>query len=379
MKRALVIGLGVSGSAVIPYLAARGYEVYGYDDVLSANDPLPDSESFDLVVVSPGIPPTHPLYKGEVIGEAELVLRDFQGTAVGITGTNGKTTTTLLVTHILNRAGIPARALGNVGVPLTTIRDDEVAVIELSSYQLETMRSPVLDAAVVLNITPDHLDRYGTIEKYAQAKARIEQCLKESAPLYASKTCAPYLSSFIPLESIDTLCYSGSNYAAAFALCRHLGISDEVIEGGLRSFRCPPHRMEVVGEIDGVTYINDSKGTNVVATQHALAQLDGPIVLIAGGRHKGSSYEPWKRFKGKVEAICVIGEAKDEIVRDVGTTFTIIDCASLEEAIACAQERLQPGSTLLLSPGCSSFDMFRNFEVRGDKFRELVQQVEEKS
>ena len=387
--RALVIGMGISGKSAARFLKEHGYEVVGFDDRTAPE--MPADMNFELAVVSPGVPPTHRLVGAakeagvEVIGEAELACRYLTNRAVGITGTNGKTTTTLLVTHVLKCAGKKARALGNVGTPLTEgvahLEPDEIAVIELSSYQLETLQSRVLDAAVILNITPDHLDRHGSLEAYAKAKLRIADCLKQGAPLFAPEGLAAQfdlsgVETFHPLRYSKTVSPDVENGLAAYALCQALGVGLEVFDEAWDTFKKPSHRLEPVREIDGITFINDSKGTNVAATQRAVEGLPGPIVLIAGGRGKGQRYDAWAgAFRDKVSHCCLIGEAAEQIASALDGHCALLRCQTFEEAVEKAREKAKPGTIVLLSPGCASFDMFENYAARGDRFKELINKL----
>ncbi len=387
--KALVIGMGISGQSAARFLKEHGYDVVCFDDKTAPE--MPQEMNFELAVLSPGVPPTHRLVRAareagiEVIGEVELACRYLTNRAVGITGTNGKTTTTLLVTHVLKVAGKKARALGNVGTPLTEgvshLEHDEIAVIELSSYQLETLESKVLDAAVILNITPDHLDRHGSLESYAKAKLRIASSLKPGAPLFAPEGLASQFD-LSAVETFHPLCYSKTvspdveNGLAAYALCQALGVGLEVFDEAWDTFKKPPHRLESVREVGGITFINDSKGTNVAATKRAVEGLPGPIVLIAGGRGKGESYDGWATlFSDKVSHCCIIGEAAEQIASALDGHCSLSHCQTFEEAVESAREKAEPGTIVLLSPGCASFDMFENYAARGDRFRELVNQL----
>jgi len=295
--------------------------------------------SCDLLVVSPGVPRENFLYRQavergiEVIGEIELACRYLKNTFIGITGTNGKTTVALLVGHVLSHCGLPVKVVGNVGTPLTSIlsecQEEEVIVCELSSFQLETMQSPVLDEGAILNISHDHLDRYSGLTEYAAAKIQMKNCLKPGANLYVewrayeqfkglfesylpktygySPTCDLFVTDKNVLfhqENIEYLLperYRGrsshdvENIMAAFALCCELGISVNDFDHALHTFVKPPHRIEFVATIKGVNFFNDSKGTNIDAVMRAVESMRGRVVLIAGGIDKGGSYAPWKK------------------------------------------------------------------------------------
>ncbi|MGE3954038.1 MAG: Mur ligase family protein [Parachlamydiales bacterium] len=365
MKRALIVGMGVSGKAARELLLRKGYEVVGVDD----REPYSvDPDAFDEVIVSPGVPPTHPLYVPTAIGEMTLACRYLNGRALAITGTNGKTTVTLLVEHILNSCGIPALACGNVGTPLSAVVDDlggRVAVVELSSYQLETMSRPVFDAGVILNIREDHLDRYRTQEAYAAAKLRLQWLVR--GDFYGPGGLTADL-----LEGILPEAYKGidrSNAQAAYLLCKTYGVTPAAFVAALATYKRPPHRREWVAEVGGVTFINDSKGTTPDAVVAAVELLEGPIWLIAGGQNKGLSFKEWASFAGKVERLLLIGEAAREIGEAVGGVLEVEQCGTLERAVDRCREAK---GTVLLSPGCASFDQFADYRVRGEAFRELV-------
>jgi UDP-N-acetylmuramoylalanine--D-glutamate ligase len=435
-KKALVLGLGLSGKSAARFLLNRGYEVLGIDsknlqgdrqiqELLVAGALIEEEKNFEerfslkdfsLLAVSPGISKAHPLIqkaqseKIPVQGEVDLALGSFsKGRAVGITGTNGKTTVTSLVAHILHASGKKAKALGNIGTPLTEYflnpDPEEIAVIELSSYQLETLRSPVFDAAVILNVTPDHLDRYASFTDYAKAKAAIQYCLKDKAPLYLHEEIATDFGDLftLPYKTIgfkersswhikgndiwkgsdfafslpDTYADMGThdrfNALASWVLCETLGVKLEEFIQGLRSFKKPAHRVEFVQEIDGVHFYDDSKGTNVDAVIQAVGSMKGPVVLIAGGVDKGSSYLPWKdAFQSKVKKMILLGQSAPKIAQELSSFFSIARVNSLEEAVTLAKKEASPGDSVLLSPGCSSFDMFSDYAHRGREFQRYV-------
>lgn len=432
-KSTLIIGLGLSGRAAARFLLRRGERVEGTDDQLDsliAQGSLEEClhaglilqtttevniEKFKCVILSPGVPSTHPLVQRAhhagipVQGEIDLGCQALKQKTLGITGTNGKTTVTLLVTHILNTWGIAAKALGNVGVPLTqevSELKDETVVLELSSYQLETLQQPVLDAAVLLNITPDHLDRYLTLEAYAAAKCRIGRCMKPRGVLYVEEEAADRYANQLGDMSIATYGYHSSNALytdcdhvygdskylfswpdtlagkkshylenalAAYALCRTCGVPDEVFIAGLTSFTYPQHRMTFVGEKDGVRYYDDSKGTNLDAVVRAVQTFNGPLLLIAGGVDKGAPYTAWiTPFQGKVKWIGAIGQAAVKIQADLAGYIPVDRIATLEQAVLAATQRAQPGDTILLSPGCASFDQFKDYVHRGKEFQRVV-------
>jgi UDP-N-acetylmuramoylalanine--D-glutamate ligase len=426
--KALILGMGISGRSAGKLLLQKGYIVHGLDKnykniqidgitVSSDNEPI-EMNQFDLMVISPGVSTQHPIYQAallvgiEIIGEIELACRFITQPFYAITGTNGKTTVTLLVAHILNEAGIPARALGNVGVPLAseveTIKN-EIVVVELSSYQLETMKSKVIDAGVILNITPDHLDRYSSMEEYARAKIRMKDCMKNDANLLVFKKVVDEFShlfnGFLPktygyssdcdyfivenciyskenIECLLPICYRRGvshdieNIIAAFVLCLKAGVSADQFLKGLESFKKPAHRIEFVRCLQGINYFDDSKGTNIDAVIRAVDTMEGRVVLIAGGVDKGSTYNPWiHNFKEKVKCVCVIGEAADKIEDEISHAYTVKKFNSLEDAVKHAAEIASLGENVLLSPGCSSFDMFKDYAHRGEEFKRIVNEL----
>jgi len=403
MKEVGVIGLGKSGLSAREFLQKQGYKVFATDDkpqegVLSANEFI--AKNFEFVVISPGVPLTHRVAKAilekniPLFCDVELAFRNLKNShAVGITGSNGKTTTTSLTAHILN-----AKAVGNIGLPILSELDDsdKTLVVELSSFQLETMQTPVLDAACILNITPNHLDRHGTMEAYALAKGRIELCLKPDGALWVkdglkghfhfgfNSACDLYsdgkhLYRFgikedgLPNSLQERLSYEVENYMAAYALSRHFDVAPEVCRAAYDTFTKPKHRLQYVATKEGIHFYDDSKATSVDAVLRAVESIQNPIVLIAGGKHKGYPYQVWKKlFQEKVRACVLIGEAADMIERDLENSVPILRAATLEDAVTKAMLLALPQDAVLLSPGCASYDMFSSFEDRGSQFQQLV-------
>jgi len=421
--KTLVIGLGKSGRAAYDLLIKEGGQVVGTDDKADLLKKLesegikvdshPRVEEFDQVVISPGIPPTNPLYikaielRKEIIGEAELALSRLHQPCIAITGTNGKTTVTLLVEHILKTSGLKARALGNVGTPLTSYEGDgqEIMVVELSSFQLELMKTAVVDIGIILNITPDHLDRYTTMEEYAIAKCRLQDLMKSAGNFWVHQSvvqdfnsllksnyqtygsdckCTNWtdrnalragekIETILPIRYRDLGSHESENVLAAWILCKKFGISSEDFLTGLETFKKPAHRIEFVATLDGVDYFNDSKGTNIDATIKAVEAMTKQIVLIAGGVDKGSSYEPWKKsFTGKVKQVFAIGQAAAKIAEELRPEFEVEIVPTLKDAVEGARRQAKVGETVLLSPGCSSYDMFQDYAQRGDEFKKFV-------
>lgn len=432
-KKVIVLGLGVSGRAAARFLLQKDAHVVAVDDRaaqmgedlevmalaeqgLTLLKPGECVATADLVVVSPGVPPKHPFIqqayhnRWEVIGEVELASRFLSQRMLGVTGTNGKTSVTLLVAHVLQSAGVASSALGNVGTPLSHHLSalkapyfDEVLVVELSSYQLETMQTRCLDAAVVLNVTADHLDRYQGMNEYAAVKMRISACLKPEGPFYVEEKCArAYPSSIaktygyhpasfihtdlehvyvegipefsLPASMQGRISHEVENLMAAYALCRVIGVTGAQFIGAYATYVKPSHRIEFVRAHKGVSYIDDSKGTNLDAVIRAVNGMNEPVVLIAGGVDKGASYTPWiQAFAGKVRCICAIGQAAKKIESEIGTAIPTSLYKDLGEAVQAAAQMANPGETVLLSPGCASFDMFKDYMQRGDEFKRIVQ------
>ncbi len=439
-QQVLVLGLGVSGRSAARYLIKRGAIVTGVDKnpelllgnaeirelkelglmVLKESDPIA-MERFALVVASPGVPSSNPVYAAamekniELIGEIELACREISAPIVAVTGTNGKTTVCLLLGHIFNALGRRAHVLGNAGVPLTSEierEDDLMIVCELSSYQLETMGQQVIDCAAILNITPDHLDRYPNMEAYAKAKLSIAKCLKQPGRLYVGERAAKEYPSLLKgighqtfgfdpasdvfcdtrsiyvKENIELILpdqYRGKsnhdveNIMAAYALCREMGIGPEDFLSALETFKKPPHRIEFVRSIGGISFYDDSKGTNLDAVICAVQSMPGNVVLIAGGVDKGWPFTPWiEAFGDKVKAVFAIGEAKKKLEKELSGHLPVRLSDSLENAVFQAFAIAEEGECVLLSPGCASFDMFKNYEHRGDRFKEIVRELDER-
>ncbi len=413
-KRYIILGLGLSGRSAAKLLLAGGALVEAYDDrsdalrydpavmelmaagvVLHRDSVSLKDKNYQGVVLSPGIPSSHPLCRNalsegiELLGEIELACRFITCPCIGVTGTNGKTTVTAQIAHTLNYWGIAARPLGNIGTPLAeqllAPSQGEVLVLELSSYQLETMRSRVLDAAVFLNLTPDHLDRYASMEEYGAAKARIGSCLKEGKALYVSRQVmqdypslfndAPYPTVLFDADdSTHTLSpIDRQNNAAVAAICSEWKLTPEQVQEAAHTFKKDKHRMEFVATVNGIDFIDDSKGTNFDAVVKAVQSIDQPIILIAGGLPKGASFEKWAPlFQGKVRAICAIGEAAGQMERELGAHIPVTMHITLQQAVRCAYQTAENGTAVLLSPGCASFDMFRDYAHRGEIFKESV-------
>jgi UDP-N-acetylmuramoylalanine--D-glutamate ligase len=308
-----------------------------------------------------------------VWSEVELGYRLLPGARiVGVTGTNGKTTTTELLGSIFRAAGRDVAVAGNVGTPLTSIRDVEWVVCELSSFQLEDVHVLACDVAVLLNLEPDHVDRHGSFEAYRDAKLRIfERARAKVVPRGLGLDGIEFSATDeLPAEPLIRGLHNRENAAAATAAARAAGIGDEQIAAALLTFRGVPHRLELVGERNGVRFVNDSKATNVAAAQSALAAYeDEPVHVILGGSSKGEDFAPLRAALGpNVRSVHLIG---DEATRLAETIDGHLD-GDLATAVAHAMRLARPGDVVLLTPACASYDQFENFEARGEAFRALV-------
>jgi UDP-N-acetylmuramoylalanine--D-glutamate ligase len=396
-KHYAVYGLARSGLATVEALLASGARVTAWDGKEEARAKAPkgveianldeaDLSQFDSLVVTPGLPLNrHPIAQRarqagvEIIGDIELFARARPELpphkVVGITGTNGKSTTTALVHHILKTAGVPTTMGGNIGLPILSqdpLPEGGVYVLELSSYQIDLTKRLDCDVAVLLNITPDHLDRYDSFEAYAASKARLFE-MSNGTKFDARKMWAAEWGrtqrDWPSLQGPHNL----QNAMAAYAACTALELDVDPIEEGLRTYPGLPHRMERVREKDGVLFVNDSKATNAEAAAPALAAYP-KVRWIVGGQAKAETLGDTAKHLGHVVRAYTIGEAGpmfERLLREA--KVDVISCETLENAVKCAAGDSQPGDTVLLSPASASFDQFRDFEARGDRFRELVE------
>jgi len=436
---AVIVGLGRTGLSCARYLHARGWRLAVTDTRqkppervrLAELDPgIPVSvggldagllEGADCVVASPGVSLAEPFFvearrRGlEIVGDIELFARAVDAPVVGITGTNGKSTVTTLVGRMAERAGLRVRVGGNLGEPaldlLTAEAPTQLYVLELSSFQLEATTSLDLKAAVVLNVTPDHLDRYDSVESYAQAKARIfarcetavinlDDPLVAAMPRPGQKTLSFSLRASIgadyavatrdgewwltchgePLLAVSAMKIKGlhnaANALASLALGDALGLPKSAMLEELKTFPGLPHRSQWVADVRGVTYINDSKGTNVGATIAAVSGMQGPLIMIAGGDGKNQDFaELADVFRGKVRHTVLIGRDAAAIAKALAGVCTLETCVTLEDAVRAAAKAAQPGDTVLLSPACASLDMFRDYTHRGAVFTQAVKEL----
>lgn len=431
-KRVIVVGLGKSGVAAAEFCHARGARVVGTDSVRRGDLPeaaraLPIEiragghyevhfESADLVVVSPGVPPLPELAiaekaGAEVIGELELAARFIRVPVVAIGGTNGKSTTTTLLGELFCAAGRRVFAGGNLGMPAIEAvdKDAELCVLEVSSFQLERAPSFHPAVSVLLNISEDHLDRYASFLAYAEAKGNAfvnqtpgdtavfpdddPECARQVArgrarrvsfgaagdyAVEAQRVIERFSGEVFELAHTELHgAHNVDNAAAAIAAARALGVAARAVREGLGRFRALPHRMQRVLVIDDVPYYDDSKATNVDAAVTALSGLaEARGVLIAGGRDKGGSYAPLARaLADKGRAAVLIGEAAERIAAAVSDACPVARAPSIEEAVRAARKLARPGDAVLLSPACSSFDMFQSYAERGDRFAAAVRSL----
>jgi len=379
-------------------------------------------EGCDQIVLSPGVPADLPTVEAarrrgvNVIGEVELAGMYLQGKIIGITGSNGKTTTTALVGHILRESGIAAQVGGNIGTAVAAIvassRPDQWNVLELSSFQLETIRTFRADIGVCLNVTPDHLDRHHTLENYAAAKGRLFEtqqpgdyavlnaddahCVAYSAitrgqTLWFSSTRAITPGAWLDNDRLwfdgEFLMPAGEipirgrhnveNTMAAAAAARLAGAELAGIARAVRSFRAVEHRLEFVRKVRGVDFYNDSKATNVDATLKALDAFEGGLWVILGGKDKESDYSLLiDMLRKKARAVLLIGAAASKIAGQLKDSVSLIESGTLDAAIREAYARASPGDTVLLAPACASFDQFENYEHRGRVFKQVVEELE---
>ncbi len=418
----LVVGLARSGVAAATALRARGEEVAAVDsgspDVdLDADvavrlqaDGLAELEHAGAVVKSPGVPKEAPVIAAArerglpVLGELELGWRLVPNEVVAVTGTNGKTTTVELLGAIHREAGLPVAVAGNVGTALSSlagsVAPDATIVCEASSFQLEDTVEFAPEGAVLLNATPDHLDRHGTFEDYVAAKLRVfalqgnddvavaptglgvedlggcarRVCFGTGAEAELADRAGRLWWADTPLMAVDEVRLRGAhnllNAMAAAAVSLARGIEPDAVRTALATFAGVEHRLEEAGEHGGVMYVNDSKATNVASTLVALASFDAPVHLILGGRGKGQDYAPLREpVAARCAGVYVIGEDGPAIAAAIGAG---VDCGDLEHALARASAAARPGEVVLLSPACSSFDQYEDFEARGAHFKRLV-------
>jgi UDP-N-acetylmuramoylalanine--D-glutamate ligase len=394
VKRALVLGLARSGKAARAVLEAGGTEVVVADRTLENDDDLLLLEGVEVLVKSPGVPGEAPLVAAArkrgipVWSEIELAARLLPNPILGVTGTNGKTTTTELLGAMLG-----ARTAGNVGTALSELVGEvppaDWIVCELSSFQLEDVERFRPRVAVLLNLEPDHLDRHGDFDSYRAAKLRIFENQTEADLAVVPRGFGPVpghgrsvefsVEDELPAEPLIPGAHNRENAAAATAAARAAGAEESMITAALRTFPGVEHRLELVAEIAGVRYVNDSKATNSAAARRALTAYDAPVHLILGGRQKGESWEELAKAvaAANVATAYLIGEAAEPLSIDLGCeNVPFLISVTLERALAEAASAAVPGDVVLLSPACASYDQFRDYEHRGEEFRRLVQNLQ---
>lgn len=451
-KKAMVLGLARSGIAVCGLLLERGWEVLACDSkekdafkgalneieqkgaklCLGEKEPQKQLAGMDILVVSPGIPLTHPVFAAakeagvEVMGEIEYAYRESTGSLLAITGTNGKTTTVTLLGEIFKNAGKRTHVVGNIGTPysgaVSGMKPGDVTVCEISSFMMETSSKFHPSVSAVLNISEDHLNRHGTMENYIALKERIfENCTAADTVVLnwddpVTRTMAAHTKAkiawFSSREEVEfgafvrdgmivfgekkdpqSICpadevyipgeHNLKNALAASAMAMVAGVPAPVVRHTLKTFRGVEHRIEFVRELDGVRFINDSKGTNVDSSVQAVRAMKRPTVLILGGYDKHTDFTPLceEIVKNPIESVVLIGATAkqcEETLEKVGFHNWEHAGYDFEKAIRCAFDRAQAGGTVLLSPSCASFDMFEDYEARGRIFKEIVNRLESK-
>jgi UDP-N-acetylmuramoylalanine--D-glutamate ligase len=416
----LVVGMEKTGLASVEFLVQQGESVTATDTRALAEMPaaaallgrlkvpfVPQSAApfttSDLVVTSPGVPDDiEPLDAARsagvtVFGEVELAEPYLKGETIGITGSNGKTTTTALVGHIFEYAGVPAQVGGNIGTPVIAMaansRPGQWNILELSSFQLETIRTFRAHIGVALNVTQNHLDRHHSFENYAAAKANLFRTQRNTdyAVLNSSDAvCRSYArltpatvvwfngeNNLMPVSEIPIKGrHNVENVMAAAAVARIAGIDDATIAAAVRTFKAVEHRLEFVRNVHGVDYYNDSKATSVDAALKAINGFDGNLWVILGGKDKGSDYTLLREpLHTKAHAALLIGSAAPLIRNALEGALPLLDSGTLENAIQTAASKAEQGDTVLLAPACASFDQFQSYEHRGRVFKELVNQL----
>ncbi|UCE20581.1 MAG: UDP-N-acetylmuramoyl-L-alanine--D-glutamate ligase [Gemmatimonadota bacterium] len=446
-KKCVVLGLASSGVAVASLLARKGAEVVG-SDVLT-KEQLPETaeklerqgvhiewgghpdtllEGAEYVVISPGVPQNVPVVQRAhergipVVGEIEVASWFCRAPIIAVTGSNGKTTTTALLGELFTGDGWVVTVAGNIGSPFSDSADsippEGIAVVEVSSFQLETIVAFRPEVSVLLNLSPDHLDRYAGYEAYVAAKARIfeNQDERDVAVLNADDSGVMGLAGQISAKIVpfsiardleegvfvsggvltarlsgqeEQMCsveeirvpgpHNLSNVAAALAVSKTKGLGTSKLRKVLRTFAGVEHRLEWVADVGGIAFINDSKATNVVSVQCALQSFQTPIILIAGGREKGTDFGPLRRSVAeKVKLLILMGEAAPKLRHALSGVVETVEAGSMEEAVDKAFQSAREGDTVLLSPACASFDMYHNYEERGARFKDAVRRIRDR-
>ncbi|MFL2813471.1 MAG: UDP-N-acetylmuramoyl-L-alanine--D-glutamate ligase [Candidatus Puniceispirillales bacterium] len=401
-----ILGLGISGKSALKCLEAVGSRVFAYDDNTSSDLIVTNPNEWpwhelDQIIISPGIPLTHPLVKKakklkiQINNEIDIFARSLpKAKVIGVTGTNGKSTTTSLLGHIISFNGFKVQVGGNIGKAASSLTDpgkDGFIVLELSSFQLETCNNLILDGAIILNITPDHLEWHGNLNNYYNSKIKIASFLKKDAPLIISSNdnlCKKATTDLrdnhnvininehnkINLSSIKSFVHFKENLIASFRILSFLGISENKSLIAVNTFKGLPHRMEFFLKKEKITFINDSKATNAEATLKALEYYKN-IFWIVGGVSKSGGIEPSLNYLGNVRKCFLIGESKNEFFNTLNNKLECSISNTIEKAleeIFSETINLSEEITVLLSPAAASFDQFVNFEKRGQIFKKLV-------
>jgi UDP-N-acetylmuramoylalanine--D-glutamate ligase len=389
MKRAVVLGMARSGQAAAALLERNGVEVVRVDRELGNDEDVSLLEGADVLVKSPGVPRSNALVvaaRVPIWSEVELAAHYLPNPILGVTGTNGKTTTVEWLGAMFRAAGREVAVAGNVGRAIAGVEapPDAWIVCELSSFQLEDVHELRPRVAVLINLEPDHLDRHASFEAYRDAKLRIfeNQVAEDTAIVPRAFGEVPGVGRRVEFSADDVLpaepglpgVHNRENAAAATAAARAAGLSDEAIAEALRSFPGVAHRLELVAELDGVRFVNDSKATNTAAARRALAAYSEPLHVILGGSRKGESFDELAReVHGRAY---LIGETAGELADALGRAGVPFEqCGDLATAVATAAASARPGEIVLLSPACASYDQFSDFEHRGEDFRRLVQNL----
>ena len=432
-KIACVLGLGASGAAAARMLRGEGTEVVVVDSddspvlrqrreklqTLGVEVRLDqaglDVGSVDLIVVSPGIPPGSPIYKNAasfgvpMVSELELGWSRRSCPVLAVTGSNGKSTAVKAAAHILNEHGVQARVCGNYGPPVCeqVSKPADWLVMEVSSFQLEAVKAFRPDVGLLLNLLPNHLDRHGTMEQYGRTKSRLfartgpgDLCLVHQPWLERVQSWSGGRGEWMSVGDGGDVCWRegrvivggdavadvrgtwfdsdtvGPTVAAVLRAVNKCGVSYAQAEDALRTFEPLPHRQELVARVDGVTFVNDSKATNLAALAAAVRKPSGPVRLMAGGVAKERDFSGVKDLLAeRVSAVYLMGQSSQAMAAAWSAGVSCVRCETLEQAFECAVQDAERGDTVLLSPGCTSFDQFRNFEERGKRFVELVEEL----
>ena len=428
-KKIAVLGCGRSGIAAARLALAKGAaEVCLFDTnsaatcnepgvslVAGATEKQARAYAADLVILSPGIEGDIPwtlaftAHGAPLIGETELAWHYYNGRIIAITGTNGKTTTTALLEHVLLSAGKTAKACGNYGYPLSEVAlmepQPEFAVLEVSSFQMETIIDFRPEVAIWLNFAPDHMDRYTKVEDYFNAKLRIFENMssEQLAIVREGENLPPIPPRSVSFSSVVNTgklyfenggiyeagqlltplrgtaleqAHNAENAMATTLACRAVGLDDTTISSAIRTFNPPGHRCETVAEIDGILWLNDSKSTNLHSTEAAVRSQTRPIILLAGGKDKGLDYTAINpMLEQKARACIVFGQIADQLEQTFSPVCRVVKVTTVQEAVAAAHNVAQRGDVVLFSPGTSSFDQFTGYVQRGECFREAVRQT----